>query len=158
MKRGQAALEFLSTYAWAILVVLIAMGAMYYLGWEPTGFLPSKCVVDQPFACTQAKVSTAGEIYLELQYLIGTPIESLDVEISTLNCELDTSTWTETGMVSQEDFLNDHLGGSLLFECDPSTNLRAGDRFLGQILITYTRAESTIERTIFGSFEQIVEP
>ncbi len=30
MKKGQGAMEFLMTYGWAILVVLVAIGALFY--------------------------------------------------------------------------------------------------------------------------------
>jgi uncharacterized protein (UPF0333 family) len=32
MRKGQAAMEFLMTYGWAILVVLAAIGALAYFG------------------------------------------------------------------------------------------------------------------------------
>lgn len=39
MKRGQAAMEWLETYGWAILVVLAAIGALAYFGvLTPKGF------------------------------------------------------------------------------------------------------------------------
>ena len=45
-KRAQAAMEFLMTYGWAILVVLIAIGALAYFGvLNPDRFLPEKCVL-----------------------------------------------------------------------------------------------------------------
>jgi hypothetical protein len=46
MKKGQAAMEFLMTYGWAILVVLVAIGALTYFGvLSPDKFLPEKCVL-----------------------------------------------------------------------------------------------------------------
>ena len=46
MKRAQAAMEFLMTYGWAILVVLVAIGALAYFGvLSPDRFLPEKCVL-----------------------------------------------------------------------------------------------------------------
>ena len=46
IKRGQAAMEFLMTYGWAILVVLIAIGALAYFGvLSPERFLPEKCLI-----------------------------------------------------------------------------------------------------------------
>src|SRR3989344_4435487 len=45
-KRAQAAMEFLMTYGWAILVVLVAIGALAYFGvLSPEKFLPEKCIV-----------------------------------------------------------------------------------------------------------------
>ena len=41
MKKGQAAMEFLMTYGWAILVVLAAIAALAYFGvLSPARFLP----------------------------------------------------------------------------------------------------------------------
>jgi len=41
-KKVQAALEFLMTYGWAVLVILIAAGALAYFGvLSPDKFLPS---------------------------------------------------------------------------------------------------------------------
>ena len=45
-KKAQAAMEFLMTYGWAILVVLVAIGALAYFGvLSPDTFLPEKCVI-----------------------------------------------------------------------------------------------------------------
>ncbi len=46
MRKGQAAMEFLMTYGWAILVVLVAIGALAYFGvLSPEQFLPEKCTI-----------------------------------------------------------------------------------------------------------------
>jgi len=51
-KRGQAALEFLMTYGWAILVVLIVIGALAYFGvLNPSMILPEKCSLSTGVAC-----------------------------------------------------------------------------------------------------------
>lgn len=51
-KRAQAALEFLMTYGWAILVVLAAIGALAYFGvLNPANFLPAKCVASPGITC-----------------------------------------------------------------------------------------------------------
>jgi len=45
-KKAQAAMEFLMTYGWAILVVLVAIGALAYFGvLSPDKMLPEKCVI-----------------------------------------------------------------------------------------------------------------
>ncbi|MGV8141154.1 MAG: hypothetical protein ACP5NW_01790 [Candidatus Woesearchaeota archaeon] len=50
--RGQAALEFMMTYGWAILVVLAAIGALSYFGiLSPSRFTPDTCLASSGFAC-----------------------------------------------------------------------------------------------------------
>ena len=51
-KRGQAALEFLMTYGWAILIVLIAIGALAYFGvLNPARLLPKSCTIVPGLSC-----------------------------------------------------------------------------------------------------------
>ena len=57
-KRGQAAMEFLMTYGWALLVVLVAIGALAFFGvLNPGQFLPSTCTVTPGIACIDFKVT-----------------------------------------------------------------------------------------------------
>ena len=57
MKRGQAAMEFLMTYGWAILVVLVAIGALAYFGvLNPSKFLPEMCTVAPGIGCEDSVV------------------------------------------------------------------------------------------------------
>jgi len=56
-KKSQAALEFLMTYGWAIMVAMIAIGALAYYGvLSPDKFVPEKCVLEAGIACTDFKV------------------------------------------------------------------------------------------------------
>ncbi|MBI2133714.1 hypothetical protein HYU11_03465 [Candidatus Woesearchaeota archaeon] len=51
-KRGQAAMEFLMTYGWAILVVLVVIGALAYFGvLSPDNLLPEKCTFPLQLSC-----------------------------------------------------------------------------------------------------------
>src|SRR3989338_4694993 len=50
--KAQAALEFLTTYAWAFFVILTTVGALYYFGvFDFSKFLPQKCIFPQQFEC-----------------------------------------------------------------------------------------------------------
>ena len=54
--RGQVAMEFLMTYGWAILLVLLMLGAFWFLG-VFSGKVPTVCNVEGPFTCTDIVVS-----------------------------------------------------------------------------------------------------
>ncbi|MBI2176418.1 hypothetical protein HYU40_03680 [Candidatus Woesearchaeota archaeon] len=57
-KKGQAAMEFLMTYGWAILVVLVVIGALAYFGvLSPSTLLPEKCTFPVSLSCTDHSVS-----------------------------------------------------------------------------------------------------
>src|SRR3990167_8103737 len=63
LKKGQAAMEFLMTYGWAILVVLIAIGALAYFGvLNPSRFLPESCTIGPGISCDEFQIKdTVGE-------------------------------------------------------------------------------------------------
>ena len=74
-KKGQAAMEFLMTYGWAILVVLAAIAALAYFGvLSPTKFIPEKCVLDPGMACLDFSVST-NQVELVISNSMGKDIE-----------------------------------------------------------------------------------
>ncbi len=57
-KRAQAAMEFLMTYGWAILVVLIVIGALAYFGvLSPSTLLPEKCTFPVSLTCSDFSVT-----------------------------------------------------------------------------------------------------
>lgn len=61
MKRGQGAMEFLMTYGWAILVILIVLGALFYLGifdFET----PNSCNLEAPFICKDIQIKENGVV------------------------------------------------------------------------------------------------
>ena len=72
-KKGQGALEFLMTYGWAFLVILIMIGALAYFGvLNPTKFLPERCIFGAQMPCKDYLMdSTATTITLRLQNGFG---------------------------------------------------------------------------------------
>ncbi len=56
--KSQAALEFLMTYGWVIMVVLIAIGALSYFGvLSPDRLVPEKCFLEPGIGCADFKVN-----------------------------------------------------------------------------------------------------
>jgi len=57
LKKSQAALEFLTTYAWAFLVILIMVGALAYFGiLNPSKLLPDRCNFGSEIACDKNRM------------------------------------------------------------------------------------------------------
>lgn len=83
-KKGQAAMEFLMTYGWAILVVLVAIGALAYFGvLSPSKFLPSSCTLEAGFGCDSFKADASdNSIQLVLRNGKGQSMENVTVSIS----------------------------------------------------------------------------
>jgi len=52
MKKLQAAMEYLMTYGWAILIIALALGVLYSLGvLNPGRLKPVMCMLPAPFSC-----------------------------------------------------------------------------------------------------------
>ena len=68
-KKGQAALEFLTTYGWAFLVILVMIGGLAYFGvFNFTDKLPDSCSLDGKLACGSVYVLTnSGNDTLQMQ-------------------------------------------------------------------------------------------
>lgn len=71
-KKGQAAFEFLITYGWAFLLLLVVIGTFVYFGvLDPSRVLPDRCVFDTPFACEDSAATTMG-VLAKLRNTVGT--------------------------------------------------------------------------------------
>ncbi len=59
MKRtAQAALEFLTTYGWAFVLIIVMIGAMTYFGiLNPKKLLPERCSMSSEFICKDYRIT-----------------------------------------------------------------------------------------------------
>ncbi|MFH1073127.1 MAG: hypothetical protein V1743_06900 [Nanoarchaeota archaeon] len=133
-KKGQAAMEFLMTYGWAILVVLAAIGALAYFGvLSPKNILPSSCTVGAGFGCKDSK-ATANGMQFSLLNNLGSDIENIEVRFSGDTSSILCATPTVANSVGTWS------GGCNATECNvlyttPLTLLRTG-KSMGDIIFT----------------------
>lgn len=68
MKKGQAALEFITNYGWSLLIILVVVGALLYFGFfTPTTFVKESCSLDMPLSCPVfSLVETSEGLYLDV--------------------------------------------------------------------------------------------
>ncbi len=74
MSKGQTALEYLVTYGWAILAIVIIAGVLWYLGvFNPARFAGDKqCSgFSGGFLCQDFSMSTAGSLTIVLNNIAG---------------------------------------------------------------------------------------
>ena len=100
-KNGQAALEFLTTYGWAFLVILIMIAALAYFGiLNPSKLLPNRCTFGVEFQCIDHQISASdGTFKLRMKNNIGEPIDISAVSLSTETTTPYTCTTLEVGGV-----------------------------------------------------------
>lgn len=81
MRRGQAALEFLMTYGWAILVVLVIIGALGYFGvLNPSNLVPEKCTMQTGLTCQDYKLEPDQTKFV-FQNALGKQIEIVNASV-----------------------------------------------------------------------------
>ena len=141
-KKSQAAMEFLMTYGWAILVVLAAIAALAYFGvLSPEKFLPQKCILQPGLACVSNKVEPT-KVTLVISNGLGRTIIVNSITVGSCS-----SAFSEE-MLSG----NDHtfvIGGAC-------SNGASKDKFKGDITMSYTEKDYNITKTAYGNlFSQI---
>jgi hypothetical protein len=75
-QKGQVALEFLTTYGWAILILMVMIGAIAYFGViNPERFTPARCLGSPEFSCVDYQVlSSTGVVQFQLKQGLGKTI------------------------------------------------------------------------------------
>jgi uncharacterized protein (UPF0333 family) len=139
-KKAQAAMEFLMTYGWAILVVLAAIGALAYFGvLSPDRFLPEKCTLPSGVACLDF-TATNSDVALVIQNSAGFDMQNVSVYV---NSTTDNFACTDSGA---DATLTD--GEKDTFACGNLT-LSSG-KFKGTLNIGYTNAQTTMSHIKAG--------
>ena len=136
-KRGQAALEFLTTYGWAFMVILLMIGALSYFGvLNPDRFLPSRCSASAEFTCLDYQISgTTGQAAtVKLINNVGTSIK-----LDTVLCDWEGESAATAAPTPALNVAID-AGGDITLVCDFTTaNFPAvGNKMKFEVTGTYT--------------------
>ena len=144
------------TYGWAILVVLVAVGALAYFGvLNPDRFLPSKCTLQSGIACVDHKVEfTAGTggvglVTVRLTNSIGYDIDTINVRVgdcgnSVSNCFLPPCATTLAN------------GASYTYQINCGATL-SGSKYSKQLNITYRNVDTLISHNNPGQLIARIE-
>ncbi|MEM4397447.1 MAG: hypothetical protein QW757_02355 [Candidatus Woesearchaeota archaeon] len=149
MKKGQAAMEFLMTYGWAILVVIAAIAALAYFGvLDPARLLPERCQFPAGMDCIDKAAidGTADTVTIALRNNIGftTQIDSATASVgSCATTQVDTG----SGYVDLPVNVSNNEVFRLRFS---GCSLNTGDKFDGQVTVTYTNIESGLQNKAVG--------
>ena len=138
--RAQAAIEFLMTYGWAALIILVVMGMLFYLGvFNPSTSAASSCVLPSGFTCVEYRLDDNGNLYLDVGQATGRTITVTGVGCSA------------SGNPSLTDYPSVQIrnGGHAVVTGAGVPCLNAtGLSFKGKVVIQYTVAGSALTRNI----------
>jgi len=96
--KSQAALEFLTTYAWAFLVIIIMIAALAYFGiLRPSRLLPDRCNFGSEIGCVDFQLSASDDTFdLRLKNAVGEPIVLTAISITSESVSPYSCTGTPT--------------------------------------------------------------
>jgi hypothetical protein len=142
MGKGQAALEFLTTYGWAFLVILVMIGALAYFGvLNPQKYLPEKCIITTGLDCTDFQI-TATAVNLKITNNLGVSLSSGNVTLIHSNASQYTCNPQIATMSS---------GSTTEFTCGGGGgSVGTGNKMRYQIAINYTKSGSTYGKSAYG--------
>lgn len=152
-KRAQAAMEFLMTYGWAILVVLAAIGALAYFGvLNPSRLVPDRCSVAAGFDLKDCK---ADQQNLTISLYNGQGVDLTAVNV-TINSTLGSDV-TCNGVVVVGSLANGQTS-SLTALCGFGATAPAlGARLDADITITYQKSGEQLSHSTTGKIQRKVE-
>jgi len=86
-KRGQAAMEFLMTYGWAILAAVIAIGVLAYFGvFSPSRYVQEMCTISPPFGCNDDTTIISAADGIDLVIMNGGGYDYNLTSVAITNC------------------------------------------------------------------------
>ena len=148
-RKGQAAMEFLMTYGWAILAAIIAIGVLAYYGiFSPGKFVTNAVVIQAPFGANGVIDETVpgngnDQIKLELRNGAGQLVTISASGITITGCTLAAGIpAAATNIAAGED---------AIFTLDCTNDLASGSTFKGDIKVVWTPQDSTLAQTTTGS-------
>ncbi|HYD03046.1 MAG TPA: hypothetical protein VEC16_01990 [Alphaproteobacteria bacterium] len=161
-KKGQAAMEFLMTYGWAIVVVLAAIGALAYFGvLSPQKLLPERTTFQAPLPNVDNAVVDTPANTIEIAFrnnkgvAITLPLTTTLTPGSGVTCANATLAGNYNGAAIVADTTQIPNGANFLLNwtCAATTTAAVGDKFKADISFDYTNVETGQSLTQTGSVE-----
>lgn len=143
--RGQAAMEFLMTYGWAILAAIIAIGVLAYFGvFSPGKYVTGSAVSNPPYYINawNVKAGNPGTVNLELRNNGGEDYVIQSVGVT--NC----------GTASPNATIAAGATSNIAVSCTGA--LTAGNTFKGDLTIVYRKTGSSVDLTSTGTVAEKV--
>ncbi len=142
-KKGQAAIEFLTTYSWAIMGILLTIGALTYFDvFNTNRFIAEKCETGAQISCVEAALTETGAFNIRLA-------NNFPVNITITSISLNNEVTTHTASSIDREFGRGDIE-TIQFDVGNngySTNLRE----TLDITITFRRSDGTNEYDINGN-------
>jgi len=159
-KKAQAAMEFLMTYGWAILAAVIVIAVLASLGvFSPDSSVPNACLLSAPFGCEKNQVGAEGGSVDNLTLVLKNGGgQSYNITAINVTGCTESTVYFEAGnlLTSGGAILDDQEVQTVVLTCG-ANELVSGDKFSGDVSISYYAVGGTIELRSSGTLTVSVE-
>lgn len=171
-RRGQAALEFLSTYGFAFLLILLMIAALSYFGvLSPSRFLPERCLIQSEFRCDdrQLQVDTGVNpntltLNLQITNQLGNTVSIDAGSASATYAQAAINTCTIDiggGPVAAGTSVNVNSGGQFTLSCVGNNGAQgfpaAGEKIKVPYEFSYTELGGAYPRVVSGEVAATIQ-
>ena len=158
--RGQQALEYLVTYGWAFVIVIITIGAFAYFGiLNPQQYIPERCEFGVQLQCADFILladeadSHPGQVHLKFFNGYGVDIEIISLSTPSGEgtplqgeADLETSDWPNSVRIN-----NSEVSDTVVLNLQGTDYALAdGDKTLVPIVVTFRQVGGIQEHQVIG--------
>ena len=128
-KKAQTTFEFLTTYGWALLVLVIMMSAAAYVIMSPDQVIPPSCTFTDKLQCTEHAVTT-DDIQANMMNF-----DDRTINITSVMCEIEGQEYT----TNKDPEIEVPVGQSKVVKCEEDIDLTKDDLIRATMTITYKK-------------------
>lgn len=157
-KKSQAATEFLVTYGWVIMGVMIVVGALAYYGvFNTDKYINDECSFGAQLYCEDFKLTTDGRLFIDFRNNFGQSIDVLDSFKVTYD-SVSYSAGDSTGSLPATLNPGDSVQLELIIG-PPAVTFPVGEKIKLKVLAQFSRSAAgapshTVIGTVIGTAQQ----
>jgi hypothetical protein len=142
MKKAQAASEFLMTYGWVILAVMLAISALAYLGVFDSKMVIEKCLSEFGMDCVDKAVVTESGVAFALRQNLGFDAEISELSSSLCNDRKGGVSGTTDTLILNDIFQPFNVSNNEVFRLGLGCSLNKGEIYKDSISFAYINKET----------------
>jgi hypothetical protein len=148
--KAQSAVEYLTTYSWAIITIAITLGALYALGlFNPGAFISNQCIFPANFGCINDFFYSNGIINLNIEQ--STPTQ---INVTAIGCNTSGIASNMT-LFQGANQIYIPIGGNSTFATNCYANgsifmTQPGTLYEGYVIMNYTNLQTGFQHVLIG--------
>jgi hypothetical protein len=147
--KAQSALEYLTTYGWAIIIISVVIAALFSLGlFNPGSLVNTSCIFPADFTCLSAVLTGSnGTLMVNIQQALP-----YNINVTAWGCN---NQGTLTNMVKASPQNSLIIGANQTFSMTCYSNssaldIQPGQIYSGYVLLNYTNLQTGFPHTVQG--------